>query len=119
MSQTKATRTVTVTNPEGLHARAATLIASHLSELPAKVELIKGGQRVEGTNVLQMLSLCALQGEQLLLEATGRDAEAALDALVELFENGFGGDEPSEEDEQPMGEAQPSDAVPEGRSPAP
>lgn len=89
MSQTKATRTVTVANPEGLHARAATLIANLVKQSPAKVELVKGTQRVDATNVLQMLSLCALPGEQLLLEATGQDADAALEALAELFESKF------------------------------
>jgi phosphotransferase system HPr (HPr) family protein len=89
MSQTKATRTVTVANPEGLHARAATSIANLVNELPAKVELIKGPLRVDGTDVLQMLSLCALPGDELRLEATGEDADAALEALVELFQSKF------------------------------
>jgi phosphotransferase system HPr (HPr) family protein len=97
MSQVKATRTVTVTNREGLHARAATLVAKLVEQLPARVELIKGNQRVDGTNVLQILSLCALEGEQLLLEATGQEADVALDALVELFEGKFGEDRPARE----------------------
>lgn len=80
---------MTVSNREGLHARAATLIAKLVGQFTAKVELIKGNQRVDGTNVLQMLSLCALEGEQLLLEATGQDAEAAIEALVALFQNKF------------------------------
>jgi phosphocarrier protein HPr len=89
MSQAKATRTVTVANPDGLHIRAASLIAKLTGQVPAKVQLIKGSQRVDATNVLQIISLCALKGDQLLLEATGCDADAALEALVELFENGF------------------------------
>jgi phosphotransferase system HPr (HPr) family protein len=89
MSQAKATRTVTVASPDGLHIRAASLIAKLTGRARAKVELVKGSQRVDATNVLQIISLCALEGEQLLLEATGRNAEAALEALAELFENGF------------------------------
>ena len=119
MSQTKATRTVTVANPQGLHARAATLIANLVKHLPAKVELIKGALRVDGTNVLQMLSLCALPGDQLLLEATGQDAEAALEAVVELFESEFAQEDLAERDDQPTGEVEPSDATVEGGPPAP
>ena len=117
MSQTKATRTVTVANPDGLHIRAASLIAKLTGQVPARVELVKGSQRVDATNVLQIVSLCALEGEQLLLEATGRDAEAALEALAELFENRFDEDkfvagEPTEQCEDRAGERGPSDARP-------
>jgi phosphotransferase system HPr (HPr) family protein len=89
MSQGKAIRTVTVANPDGLHIRAASLIAKLTGQVPAKVALVKGSQRVDATNVLQIVSLCALEGDQLLLEATGRDAEAVLEALAQLFENKF------------------------------
>jgi len=117
MCQTKATRTVTVTNPDGLHIRAASLIAKLTGQLPARVELVKGSQRVDATNVLQIVSLCALEGEQLLLEAIGRDAEAALEALAELFENRFGegkaaSGEPTEQNKDQAGERSPSDACP-------
>jgi len=93
MSEAKATRIVTVANPDGLHIRAASLIAKLTGQVPAKVELIKGSQRVDATNVLQIISLCALEGEQLLLEATGRDADAVLEMLARLFENNFDEDE--------------------------
>ena len=90
MSQPRATQTVTIANPEGLHARAATLVAGTVRRFQAKVELIKGCQRVEGTDVLQILSLGAGEGEQLQLEAAGPDAEAALQAVAELFSSKFG-----------------------------
>lgn len=117
MSETKATRTVTVANPDGLHIRAASLIAKAAGQVPARVELIKGSQRVDATNVLQILSLCVMEGEQLLLESTGRDAEAALEALAELFENKFGEDTsasggPTEQSKDRAGETGPSDGCP-------
>jgi phosphocarrier protein len=79
-----------VVNPEGVHARVATLLARTVRRFQAKVELIKGRQRVDGTDVLQILSLGAAAGEQLQLEAVGPEAEAALEALVQLFVDGFG-----------------------------
>lgn len=90
MSEAKPTRTVTVVNPEGVHARAATLVAETVRRFRARIELVKGRHRVDGTDVLQILSLGAGQGEQLLLEGSGDDAEAALDALVRLFASHFG-----------------------------
>jgi phosphotransferase system HPr (HPr) family protein len=93
MSETKAIRTVAVSNPQGVHARAATLIAELVHRYDAKVVLIKQDDRVQGTDVLQILSLGAGQGEQLLLEATGNDAEKVLDALALLFAENFNEDE--------------------------
>jgi phosphotransferase system HPr (HPr) family protein len=93
MSETKAIRTVAVSNPQGVHARAATLIAELVHRYDAKVVLIKQNDRVQGTDVLQILSLGAGQGEQLLLEATGNDAEKVLDALALLFAENFNEDD--------------------------
>ena len=90
MSQVTATRNVVVSNGAGLHARAATLIAKLVRQFDCRVELIKDRQRVEATDVLQMLSLGAHTGEQIALEANGPDAEQALDALTQLFNDKFG-----------------------------
>lgn len=93
MSQTTASRNVVVTNRAGLHARAATLIAKTARQYQANVAIIKSPQRVESTDVLQLLSLGAEVGVQLLLEASGQEAEDALDALVQLFADKFGEEE--------------------------
>jgi phosphocarrier protein HPr len=124
MSQSKASRTVTVANPDGLHIRAASLIAKLTEQVPAKVELVKGNQRVDASNVLQIVSLCALEGEKILLEATGRGAHDALEALVELFENQFAENNsnkpgPGEEHHQTSGERNRPGAAAEGNPPAP
>ena len=92
MQQPKASRTILVTNSEGLHARAATLVAELVRRFEVKVELTKGSERVEGTEVLQILSLGAAQGEQLVIEATGESGEEVLDALVKLFASNFAED---------------------------
>ena len=86
---TKATREVAVTNEEGIHARAATLIAELVRRFNSKVEMIKDGERVESTDVLQVLSLGAGPGSKLSLEAFGGDAEEVLDALVKLITDNF------------------------------
>jgi phosphocarrier protein NPr len=43
--------------------------------------------------VLQLLTLGAACGAELTISAEGDDAEAALDALVELFDENFGIDD--------------------------
>ena len=92
MSETKATRNVVVCSEVGIHVRAADLIAKLVRQFDAKVTLAKDGRRVEGTDVLQILSLGAAGGEKLLLEAVGHDAEEALDSLAQLLEGSFNED---------------------------
>jgi phosphocarrier protein HPr len=93
MCEPKATRTVDVTNRSGIHARAATLIAELVRGSRCKVSLLKDCERVDGTDVLQILSLGTRCGEQISFEATGGDAQHVLDALVQLFADNFGEDE--------------------------
>jgi phosphocarrier protein NPr len=89
MSLSPLNRTVLVANPEGLHARAALLVRELAQRYHARVELIKGPLRVDAVDVLQMLSLCAEQGDELVLEASGEEAQAVLDALEQLFARKF------------------------------
>ncbi len=93
MSEHVATRTVMVTNYEGLHLRAAAMVVETVRRYESEVNLTKNDMRV-GTEVLQLVSLGAAQGEQLLIEATGHDAEQILDALVRLFAGNFEEDQP-------------------------
>lgn len=53
------------------------------------IEIVRGGDRFDGKSILSLMTLAAEQGTQLLLEASGPDAQEALDALAELFGRGF------------------------------
>jgi phosphotransferase system HPr (HPr) family protein len=87
MDQRKRTRTVA--NHAGLHARAALLIANLARKHEVALTLVKDSQAAEASSIIQMLSLGAKQGEQLVLEATGPRADEALDALERLFAEKF------------------------------
>jgi phosphocarrier protein len=89
MADETVTRTVVVSNPQGLHARPAEVFVKTASQYQAKVEVIKEGYRVDGKSILNILTLAAVQGTQLSLEATGPDAQAALQALSDLFARSF------------------------------
>jgi phosphocarrier protein len=80
---------VTVANHGGVHLRAAMLVAKTVHRFRAKVELVKDRQRVDGTDVLQIVSLAAEKGQQIQLEAIGPDADAALEAVARLFTEKF------------------------------
>ena len=86
MTEPTATRVVIVANAQGLHARPADLVARRASSFRARIEVVKGNERVDAKSVLGLLTLGAHQGVELLIQACGEDAEDAIAALVELFE---------------------------------
>jgi len=78
-------RTVTVANHAVLHARAAVMVVTEARKFDARVVIAKGLHAVEATDVLQVMSLGAAEGEQLTLEGSGFQAPEALDAIEQLF----------------------------------
>jgi phosphocarrier protein HPr len=89
MADGSVTRTVVVGNPQGLHARPAEMFVKVAGQYQARIEVVKDSQRVDGKSILNILTLAAVEGTQLCLVAVGPDAEAALDALSELFQRNF------------------------------
>ncbi|MCY2986516.1 MAG: HPr family phosphocarrier protein [Planctomycetota bacterium] len=82
-----ASRTVTIVNPQGLHARPADAFVRLAHRFVASVAVIKDEQRANGKSILDILMLAAEFGSQLTIEASGGDAEEAVDALALLLES--------------------------------
>jgi phosphotransferase system HPr (HPr) family protein len=89
MNEAKLTRTVVVANPNGLHMRPASLIAKLANQYESRIELVRGNERVDGKSMLEIVTLVAEHGTNLMIEASGPDAEAAVDSLAELFASKF------------------------------
>lgn len=79
-----------VGNAQGLHARPASLIVKLANQYQARIEFIKDNSRIDGKSILDILTLGAPQGTNLVIEADGPDAESALEALAALFTSNFG-----------------------------
>ena len=90
MPSESSTRTVTVANRRGLHARPCLAISKTVGGFQAEVSVAFDGQTANAASVLELLSLAVGPGEQLVLSARGPQAEEALDALVRLFDEEFG-----------------------------
>jgi phosphotransferase system HPr (HPr) family protein len=58
------------------------------------VDLVSDRQRVDASEMLQVLTLGAAQGEQLAVEAHGDGAEEIVEALDRLFKDKFDEDQP-------------------------
>jgi phosphotransferase system HPr (HPr) family protein len=74
-----------VINPEGLHVRPAAAFAELAKKFQSDITISKDGRAVDGRSPLLLLSLGALPGTELILEVSGADARAALEALVKLL----------------------------------
>lgn len=85
MNRANATRNVTLTNRAGWHIRPVSQVARLANKFQANVELVRDRQRANAKSMIEMLSLGGRQGDEFLIEATGDDAEAAVEALAELF----------------------------------
>ena len=85
-----AVREIVVVNPQGFHARPAHLFMKLAGEFQCEVRIRKGNQAINGKSILDLLTLGAGNGTKLTLEAIGNDAQAAVDALAQLVESGFG-----------------------------
>ena len=86
----RLSRSVTVVNQRGLHARASASLVRRARTFDAEIHVERDGQEVGATSIMGLLMLAASCGTRLVLHASGPDARAALDALEQLFADGFG-----------------------------
>jgi phosphocarrier protein len=87
---TAVSREVLVSNKRGLHARASAKFVNLASEIDAKIEVEKDGNRVCGTSIMGLMMLGAAMGDTVTIHVEGEDAESVLERLVALVEERFG-----------------------------
>ena len=83
------TRTVTIVNMWGLHARAAAKFAKLAGEFDAEILVSKDGQTVGGRSIMGLMMLAAAPGTEIEIACDGHDADAALEGLAAMVEAGF------------------------------
>jgi phosphotransferase system HPr (HPr) family protein len=93
-------RKLLITARLGLHARAAAKLVRVASGFQSQLRLRRvdgpGGAKVnaDAKSILSVLMLAASRGTELLASAEGVDEEAAMNAIDQLFAEGFGEVEP-------------------------
>jgi phosphocarrier protein len=87
---TAVSREVRITNQRGLHARASAKFVNLASEIDAKIDVEKDGNRVCGTSIMGLMMLGAAMGDTVVIHVDGMYAEEALAKLVALVEERFG-----------------------------
>lgn len=90
---TARTGVFTVTLPHGLHARPAGRVVQAIAGLDAEVtvrNVTSAGAAASARSMLGVATLGAYQGHEVEVAATGPDAQAAVDRVLQLAEQGFG-----------------------------
>lgn len=83
-------KTATILNKQGLHARPATAMVNTAAKFKSEIFIIKDDKKVNGKSILGLLVLAAESGSSLTIEANGPDENEAVDALVDLVSDHFG-----------------------------
>lgn len=88
------TKSTTVMNATGLHARPASDFIALATKYQSYIVIRrKGADEDEDANAKSIVNLLALglaQGEEIEIEANGEDEKEAVDSLIELINSKFG-----------------------------
>lgn len=83
------TRSVTVVNALGMHARAAARFVRTASRFASTIHVARGKRQMDGKSIMGLLLLSAPKGADIVIVADGPDEAAAVDALALLVARGF------------------------------
>ena len=75
----------TITDPLGIHARPAGMIAAKAKEFTAEITVAKGDKCADARRLFALMGLSAKAGDTLLITCNGEDEAAAAGALLTLL----------------------------------
>ena len=82
-------REAVIPSEPGLHARPASVFVKLASKFESEIWVGCNNDRVNGKSIIGLLTLAAGKGMKLAIEAEGKDAKAAVEALALLVEGDF------------------------------
>ncbi len=78
---------IKITNPQGLHARPASNFVKIANKYESDIVVRKGSEAVSGKSIMSLMTLAANHGSVLEIEASGPDAQAAMNELEAYLTN--------------------------------
>ena len=82
-------KTVSITNRAGIHARPAALLVQTTKNYKCNIYFEKGQDRINAKSIMGIITLGAAYGSEIKIITEGEDEQAAVNALVRLFESKF------------------------------
>ena len=83
-------REVEIINKKGLHAHASAKFVQTAEQFDAAIIVTRGHETVGGTSIMGLMMLAAGPGITITIQATGKQAQAAVDTLCALVASRFG-----------------------------
>jgi phosphocarrier protein HPr len=83
-------RDITIRNRSGLHTRPAATLVKTAARFQADFFMTKDGFEINGKSIIGVMTLAAEQGSTLTLRFEGLDEQEMAEAIVKLFDEGFG-----------------------------
>jgi len=80
---------IRVVNRAGIHARPSAILVQATKNFKSNIYIEKGEYRINAKSIMGIITLGAGYGTELKIITDGEDEEAALEALVKLFESKF------------------------------
>ena len=82
-------KTVTIKNRAGIHARPAALIVNTANQYESEIFLEKETMRINSKSIMGIITLGASYKSSISIMAEGPDENDAVEAIAKLFENRF------------------------------
>lgn len=82
-------KTVTIKNRAGIHARPAALIVNTANQYESEIFLEKDTMRINSKSIMGIITLGASYKSNISIMAEGPDENDAVEAIAKLFENRF------------------------------
>lgn len=89
-------RTTTIINKTGLHARPASDFVAQADKFASKISIARVNKidedddEANAKSIVMLLSMGLSKGTEVEISAKGVDEKEAVDTLVEMIESGFG-----------------------------
>ena len=77
---------VELKNEQGLHARPSAEIVKIVRKYNSELRIIKDDIEVDGSSIMELMTLVAEKGQKLILKADGEDEKELLDILQKFIE---------------------------------
>ena len=83
------TQTITIVNRAGIHARPAAMVVQVTKNYSCNIYFEKDNNRINAKSIMGIITLGASYGSDIKIITDGDDEEAAVKALVQLFNSKF------------------------------
>ncbi|MDI6732591.1 MAG: HPr family phosphocarrier protein [Planctomycetota bacterium] len=80
---------VRINNKSGIHVRPAAQIAEMANKFQASIAFVKDGVEINAKSIMELLTLAAGEGTNIIIKANGPDELQAVEALESLINTKF------------------------------